>query len=120
MADRRAAVQLLVDGGLSVHRACTLIHRSTFRYVAHPADDQALLTQLNELVARHPRSGYRRISALLNQTGRVKQKRVRRLWRLHHLHVRRIVRKRMRHARPERMQAAYPGPIWAYDVVEDA
>jgi putative transposase len=34
--------------------------------------------------------------------------------------VRRLIRKRTRRARPEHLQAAYPGHIWAYDFVEDA
>jgi putative transposase len=96
------------------------IHRSSFRYVAHPPDDTPLLRQLQGLAGQHPRYGYRRISALLNRQERVNQKRVRRLWKLHRLQVRRVVRKRVRHARPERLQAAYPGHIWAYDFVEDA
>jgi putative transposase len=122
MAERRDAVRFLVGGGLSVQRACTLvqIHRSTFRYTAHPADDQAVLTQMQELATRHPRYGYRRISVLLNRTQRVNQKRVRRLWRLQRLQVRRVVRKRTQRPQPTRMQAAYPGHIWAYDFVEDA
>jgi putative transposase len=90
MAEQRAAVQFLVAGGLSVRRACALvqIHRSTFQYGAHPTDDTALLSQLQELAAQHPRYGYRRISALIRRTQQVNQKRVRRLWRLHRLQVR--------------------------------
>jgi putative transposase len=122
MAEQRQAVQFLVDGGLSVQRACALvqIHRSTFRYVAHPPDDTTLLSQIQHLAEQHPRYGYRRITVLLNRTERVNQKRVRRLWRRHRLQVRRIVRKRIRGKRPQRLQAAYPGHIWAYDFVEDA
>jgi putative transposase len=107
---------------LSVPRACALIQiqRSTFRYVAHPTDDTALLTQIQELAAQHPRYGYRRISVLVRRTERVNQKRVRRLWRRHRLQVRRVGRKRTHRARPQRLQAAYPGHIWAYDFVEDA
>lgn len=103
-------------------RACALVQlpRSTFRYIAHPTDDTALLTQIQELAARHPRYGYRRISVLLNRTQRVNQKRIRRLWRRHRLQVRRLVRKRTRRVRPQRLQAAYPGHIWAYDFLEDA
>ena len=80
MADQRAAVRFLVNGGVSVPRACTLvqIHRSTVRYSAHPADDQALLTQVQALATRHPRYGERRIWALRNHTERVNQQRVRR------------------------------------------
>jgi putative transposase len=115
-------VQFLVAGGLSVRRACALvaIHRATFHYTAHPSDDTALLTQIQELATRHPRYGYRRISVLVNRTEKVNQKRVRRLWQRHRLQVRRVVRKRTQRLRPERVQAAYPGHIWAYDFVEDA
>jgi putative transposase len=122
MAEQRVTVQFLVAGGLSVRRACALvqIHRSTFQYIAHPTDDTALLTQIQQLAAQHPRYGYRRISALVNRTQRVNQKRIRRLWRRHRLQVRRVVRKRTRRARAERMEASYPGHIWAYDFVEDA
>lgn len=122
MAQQREAVQFFVDGGLSVQRACVVvqIHRSTFRYIAHPCDDTALASEIKHLAEQHPRYGYRRISVLLNRKERVNQKRVRRLWQLNRLQVRRVVRKRTRRARPERLQAAYPGHIWAYDFVEDA
>jgi putative transposase len=122
LVEKRAAVDFLVAGGLSVPRACALmqIQRSTFRYVAHPTDDTALLTQIQELARQHPRYGYRRISVLMRRTERVNQKRVRRLWRRHHLQVRRVGRKRTHRVRPQRLQAAYPGHIWAYDFVEDA
>jgi putative transposase len=122
MAEQREAVQFFVAGGLSVQRACALvhIHRSTFRYSAHPPDDTALLSQIQALAEQYPRYGYRRITVVLNRTAKVNQKRVRRLWRRHRLQVPRVVRKRMRRPRPERLQAAYPGHIWAYDFVEDA
>jgi putative transposase len=125
MAERREAVQFFVAGGVSVQRACALVHiyRSTFRYAAHPTDDTVLLNQMQTLAAQHPRYGYRRINALLNRSEKVNHKRVRRLWQLHRLQVRRVVRKRTRRTRrtrPERLQAAYPGHIWAYDFVEDA
>jgi putative transposase len=112
----------LVAGGVSVRRACTLvqIHRSTFQYFAYPRDDTPLLTQIQHLATQYPRYGYRRITVLVNRTAKVNQKRIRRLWRRHRLQVRRVVRKRMRRPRPERLQAAYPGHIWAYDFVEDA
>ncbi len=122
MADKRQAVQFLVAGGLSVQRACALLslHRSTFRYAAHPRDDTQTVTHMQRLAAQNPRYGYRRIDALLNQTEPVNHKRVRRLWRKHRLQVPRVVRKRLRRERPARLQAASPGHIWAYDFVEDA
>ncbi len=122
MAEPREAVTFLVAGGLSVPRACALMHlaRSTFRYAAQPKDDTVLLDQLRELAVRHPRYGYRRISVLLRRTVPVNEKRVRRLWRQQRLQVQRVRRRRLRLARPARMAAAYPGHIWAYDFVEDA
>lgn len=111
-----------MTGGLSVQRACALVglHRSTFRYVAHPSDDSELLAEIEELVQKHPRYGYRRISVLVRRTHEVNEKRIRRLWRLHQLQVRRKARRRTRPLRPLYLRAAYPGHIWAYDFVEDA
>jgi putative transposase len=111
--EQRATVQFLVDGGVSVQRACALMqmHRATFRYVAHPPDDTLLLEQIEQFAGQHPRYGERRIHALLTQTQRVNQKRVRRLWRQQRLHVRRMARKRVRRAPATRLQAAYPGHI---------
>ena len=122
LADRRAAVQMLIDGGLSTLRACQLasISRATFRYRAQTADDTAIVAQMQELARRYPRYGYRRITALLRQEQPINQKRVRRLWRQHQFQVRRVRRPRIRRSRPDRLQAAYPGHIWAYDFVEDA
>ena len=122
MADKRQAVHFLVGGGLSTQRACALLHlhRSTFRYAAHPRDETQTVTHMQRLAAQNPRYGYRRIDALLNQTEHVNHKRVRRLWRKHRLQVPRVVRKRLRRERPARLQAAYPSHIWAYDFVEDA
>jgi len=122
VAEQRVAVEILVDGGLSVLRACQLvgIHRSTFHYTAHPRDDTGLVDQIQTLAVQHPRYGYRRIHALVNRTHRVNQKRVRRLWRRHRLQVRRAVRPRLRRSRPPQLAAAYPGHIWAYDFLEDA
>lgn len=123
MTEQREAVRFLVDGGLSVPRACALvaIPRSTFLYTARPQDDTEVLTQIRELAARHPRYGYRRISVLLRRTTTVNEKRVRRLWRQQQLQVRRLARRRRgRTFRPTRLEATYPGHIWAYDFVEDA
>jgi putative transposase len=75
---------------------------------------------MQHLAIQYPRYRYRRITVLVNRSEKVNQKRIRRLWRRSRLQVRRVVRKRMRRARPERLQAAYPGHIWAYDFVEDA
>jgi putative transposase len=122
VVEQRAAVRFLLAGGLSVPRACSLLQipRSTFLYTAKPSDDQELLEQMRELIDRYPRYGYRRISILLRRSRTVNEKRVRRLWREHRLQVRHVVRpRRSRSVRPARLEASYPGHIWAYDFVED-
>ena len=123
MAEQRVAVRFLVAGGLSVLRAWTLLQlpRSTFVSVPVPTDDADVLSQIRARAARHPRSGYRRIGVLLRRTTTVNEKRVRRVWRQQQFQVRRIVRcRRSRRPRPERLEAAYPGHMWAYDFVADA
>jgi putative transposase len=122
VSDKREAVQFLVGGGLSVARVCALLHlhRSTFLYATHPRDDTPLVARIHSLATQNPHYGYRRMHALLNQAERVNHERVKRLWRKHRLQIPRVVRNRLRRERPARLQAAYPGHIWAYDFVEDA
>ena len=105
MTDKRQAVLFLIGGGLSVTRACTLLqlHRSTFRHAAHPRDDTQTVTYMQSLAAQHPRYGYRRMHALLNQTEPINHKRVRRLWRKLWLQVPRVVRKHIRRERQVRL-----------------
>ena len=84
---RRDAVAYLVKRHpVSERRACQLVgqHRSTQRYDAQPPEfELQLARRMNELAAKHPRYGYRRIWALLRADGfEVNHKRIERLWRL--------------------------------------
>ena len=84
---RRDAVHYLCRRhGVSERRACRVVdqHRSTHRYRAvAPELELRLVARMNELAARHPRYGYRRIWALLRSEGfQVNRKRIKRLWRL--------------------------------------
>jgi transposase len=64
-ARRRDAVRYLVRRfPVSERRACRLLgqHRSTQRYrPLHPEYELRLVKRMNELAARHPRYGYRRV-----------------------------------------------------------
>ena len=115
-------MRFLVAGGVSIHRACLLLSLAdaTFRYQARPNDDTALIEQVQELATRYPRYGYRRITALLRQAQVVNHKRVQRVWHQQGLQVQRLRRSRGYRSRPKRVEASYPGHIWAYDFVEDA
>ena len=72
-ARRRDAVRHLVRRlPVSERRACRLLgqHRSTQRYRRLPAEEELrLVGRMNELAARHPRYGYRRVWALLRRRG---------------------------------------------------
>jgi putative transposase len=65
---------------VSERRACQVVgqHRSTQRYEPQPPELELRLAEpMNELAARHPRYGYRRMWALLRSEGfRVNRKHV--------------------------------------------
>jgi putative transposase len=81
---RAAADSLGERYGASQRRACRVLgrHRSTLRdRRSRRADEPALVREIKRLARRHPRSGYRRVHALLVRRGwSVHLKRVRRLW----------------------------------------
>ena len=121
IAERREAVQVLEQYGVSVQRACTLVHlhRSTFLYQARPVSADGVIEQIQALAEAHPRYGYRRIWAVIRRSRRINRKRVHRLWKQARLQVRRVKRRRVRSERPAEVVAAYPNHVWAYDFLED-
>lgn len=77
---------------------------------------------MQELSQRHPRFGYRRLTALLQTEGwRVNRKRIHRLWRAEGLKVVRKQRKRRRLGTSDngvvRRAARYRDQVWSYDFV---
>jgi transposase InsO family protein len=113
---------------VSERRACKVIEqpRSTQRYRSkRPEKDRMLKRRIHDLAERHPRFGYRQITALLRQDGwRVNPNRVHRLWKQSGLQVpRRRSRKRRRLGTGEngcvRLKAAYPNHVWSYDFLYD-
>jgi putative transposase len=99
--------------------------RSTHRYERLLSDEEKrLVAQILELAARHPRYGYRRVTALLRRDGwRVNRKRVHRIWREEGLKITAKPRKRRRLGNSEqgsqRRRAEYGGDVWSYDFVMD-
>lgn len=108
--------------GVSTSRACGLVKVSRRRlsYVGRK-DDAALVAELKDLAAAHPRYGSRRLCVMLRRGGRVVNlKKVRRLCREHGLLLRqRRRRKRRGIGAGVPCRAEYPGHVWAYDFVED-
>lgn len=127
-ARRRDAVSYLCRRHpVSELRACRLVgqHRSTNRYRATQPDyELRLLERMNELAARHPRYGSRRIWALLRGEGwEVNRKRIERLWRLEGHRVppprRSRQKKNLGSSRNSswNLAASRRDQIWSYDFV---
>jgi len=124
---REAVEHLEATFATSERRACEVLDqpRSTQRYEAKPASDEAaLVARMLELVRAHPRFGYRRIARLLRREGfRAGFDRVYRLWRREGLKVHKITRKKRRLGKSEngcvRLKAERKNHVWAWDFIFD-
>ena len=113
---------------LSERRACNVLEqpRMTQRYEPKQPDrDKALVAAMKRLAGKHPRYGYRFITAKLRQDGwQVNHKRVQRLWRKEGLQVpyRRKIKKCRGSSRNACFvkKAEFVNHVWTYDFIEDA
>ena len=100
-------------------------HRTTQRYRAITPDDEKLLVKnMLGFARKHPRYGYRRITALMRRAGwTVNRKRIQRLWREQGLKVPQKQRKKRRLGSTAngctRRKAEHPHRVWTYDFVFD-
>lgn len=113
---------------MSQRRACAALgqSRSTQRYQAKTdtEEKQRLVARMHELVRKHPRYGYRFITAKLRQEGwRVNFKRVYRLWRREGFKVPKKSRKKRRlgHSGNScvRRRAEHKDHVWCWDFIHD-
>lgn len=123
MEQRRTIVaEVLRTAGQSERRACRWLgfHRSALRYVSKRPDDGQLRRRLRELAAEHPRWGSPMLTWRLRREGwRDNHKRIRRLYRLEGLAVRRRRRKRVAVPRVPAVAAEGPNERWAMDFMHD-
>ena len=125
-SSRRRAVKLVVEEGLGrAAQACRALElpRSSYYRVgsANPESRQAR-ARIVALSQKHPRYGYRRITALLRREGMaINAKRVQRVRRQEVLQVRKKQRrmKRLGLSTSERQRASRPNDVWSWDFVED-
>lgn len=122
MEQRRTIVTDVVQtAGRSERCACRWLgfHRSAVRYVSN-RDDEPLRRRLRELAAEHARWGSPMLIWKLRQEGwRDNHKRIRRLYRLEGLAVRRRRRKRVAVPRVPSIPADRPNERWAMDFMRD-
>jgi len=89
-----------------------------------PDKDKSLITEMKRLAGKHPRYGYRFITAKLRQDGwQVNHKRVQRLWRkeglqVHYRHKRKKSRGSSQNACCVK-KAEFMNHVWTYDFIED-
>lgn len=110
------------DFGLSERRACVVIGaaRSSVRYRSRRVDATPLLERMRTLAADKPRAGYRTLWRWLRREGwRVNRKRVRRLYRLDGLVVRRRRRKRVAVPRRPLAVPTRRNERWSMDFMRD-
>jgi transposase InsO family protein len=124
---REAVAHLEESFEVSERRACDVVDqpRSTQRYAARPANDEAAVVgRIHELVRANPRFGYRRIAALLRREGfTANVKRVYWLWRREGLKVPGKARKKRRLGsranRCVRHRAERCNHVWCWDFIFD-
>lgn len=113
---------------VSERRACQVLGqpRSTQRYQAKETseEERKLVQRIHELVRKHPRYGYRFITAKLRQEGwQVNRKRIYRLWRQEGLKVPRKTKKRRRLGHSgnscARRRAKHKDHVWTWDFIHD-
>jgi len=112
---------------LSERRACEILQqpRMTQRYEPkQPDKDKALVAAMKRLVGKHPRYGYRFITAKLRQDGwQVNHKRVQRLWRKECQQVpyRRKIKKSRGCSENACFvkKAEFMNHVWTYDFIDD-
>ena len=122
MEQRRTIVGSVLPTAGSERCACRWLgfHRSVVRYAPTRRDDTGLRARLRALAEAHPRWGAPMLTWKLRQEGILdNHKRVRRLYRLEGLAVRRRGRKRVAVARVEAPAATAPNEHWAMDFVRD-
>lgn len=124
---RQMAREAVQSGVCSARAACRILKlsRGTYWYEAKPpaAAEERLRRRLQELALKHPRYGYRRITAVLRQEGwTVGKRRIQRLRRLEGLRVpptrRKLVRRGVSTGLPTR--ATHRNHVWTWDFIADA
>jgi len=125
-SSKRRAVKVGIEGsGSSTALACRalgLTRSGYYRSSRESVQSRRIRKELIELSLKHPRYGYRRITALLRRDGfEINPKRVARIRREEGLKVskRQKRTRRVGVSTAERLKAERPRHVWSWDFVED-
>jgi putative transposase len=103
-------------------RALRLARSNFYRAPKARVANDASQREIIDLSQKHPRYGYRRITALLRRQGKpINAKRVQRIRRVEGLQVRKKQRRsrRLDLSSSERRRATTPNEVWSWDLVHD-
>jgi len=125
-SQKRRAIQAIVEENMgATAEACRALGlaRSSF-YLASQlsVESRTMQKEITALSQKHPRYGYRRITALLRREGHeVNAKRVQRVRRMEGLQVSKKQRRmrRVGESTAQRQRAMHRGHVWSWDFVED-
>jgi transposase InsO family protein len=118
----KASVEAGVVSKTAACRALGLARSGLYRFARASVESRRIRKEVLELSGRHPRYGYRRITALLRRDGfEVNPKRVARIRREEGLKVSKRQRRmrRLGTSMAERARAERPRQVWSWDFVED-
>jgi putative transposase len=125
-SSRRRAATYIVEQGLgSAAQSCRALGLARSSYYLRPRlnpQRSVLKKRVIALSERHPRYGYRRISALLRREGkRINSKSVQRVRRQEGLQVRKNQRptRRVGLSTAQRQRAAGSNQVWSWDLIHD-
>jgi putative transposase len=125
-SSRRRAVKIVVEEGLGrAAQACRAmgLARSSYYVLPHGSvQSQRMRQQIVAMSEKHPRYGYRRITAMLRREGlELNAKRVQRVRRQEALQVSKKQRrmKRLGLSTARRQRASKVNDVWSWDFVED-
>lgn len=123
---KRRAIQSIVEENVgTTAEACRALGlaRSSFYLTSQlSVESQTMQKEIKALSEKHPRYGYRRITALLRREGHeVNAKRVQRVRRMEGLQVSKRQRRmrRVGESTAQRQRATHRGQVWSWDFVED-
>lgn len=122
---KRQGVEVLRARKVSQRRGCALvgIGRSSYAYISRRPDDEDLKRELVAIAEENKRCGYRMAWAILREKGwKINHKRVRRVWRLCKLTIKKKRTRKRRGRITEQLpvRAERPNHVWTYDFMFDA
>lgn len=124
-ADKREAVEVLIqEQQCSTSKACSIVQlpRSSYQYQSKPKDDSEIQEALTAMIDKHPAIGFWQSYHRFRNRGKLwNHKRVRRIYRMMKLNIRRRAKKRL----PERVKQPLVIPkaanqTWSIDFMSDA